>query len=61
VTNPFDGSEQEIQGGCAHRFAIKIDCGKSVVEDAKLVFAPELVALIEKEFGREFYEVGSAY
>jgi hypothetical protein len=61
VTNPFDSSEEDIMGGCAYRFAIKIDCGKSFVEDAKLAFAPELVALVEKEFGREFYEVGSVY
>jgi len=60
VTNPFDGSEEEVPGGCAYRFAIKIDCGKSFVPDPKLAFAPELVTLVEKEFGRDFYEVGSA-
>jgi hypothetical protein len=61
VTNPFDGSEEDVAGGCAYRFAIKVDCGKSFVRDPKLAFAPELVALIEQEFGRGFYEVGSAY
>jgi hypothetical protein len=61
IRNPFDGSEQEVPGGAAYRFAIKVDCGKCFVEDAKLAFAPELVALVEKEFGRSFYEVGSAY
>jgi len=61
VTNPFDGSEEDVAGGCAYRFAIKIDCGKSFVRDAKLAFAPELVGLVEEEFGRAFYEVGSVY
>ncbi len=61
VTNPFDRSEQDVTGGCAYRFAIKVDCGKSFVPDAKLAFAPELVALVEREFGRDFYQVGSVY
>jgi hypothetical protein len=28
------------------------------VEDASLAFAPPLVALVENEFGREFFEFG---
>ena len=59
VKNPFDDSEQEVFGGAAYRFAIKIDCGASFVKDARLAFAPELVALVSKEFGRDFYEVAS--
>ena len=58
---PVDGSEEDVPGGCAYRFAIKVDCRKNFVSDAKLAFAPELVALVEKEFSREFYEVGSVY
>ena len=61
VTNPFDGSVEEVSGGCAYRFAIKVDCGRSFVPEATLAFAPELVALITEAFGRDFYEVGSAY
>lgn len=61
VENPFDGSEAEVPGGAAYQFAIKIDCGKSVVENADLAFAPELVELLGKEFNRSFYEVGSTY
>jgi hypothetical protein len=57
MKNPFDGSEEELQGGAAYRFAIKIDCGDCFVEDPRLTFAPELVALVEKECGRTFYEV----
>lgn len=58
ITNPFDGSKEEVRGGGAYRFAIKIDCGSSFVDDARLAFAPELVALLENEFNRSFYEIG---
>jgi hypothetical protein len=56
IKNPFDGSKEELQGGAAYRFALKIDCGECFVEEPKLAFAPELVALVEKECGRTFYE-----
>jgi hypothetical protein len=58
ITNPFDGTSQEIPGGAAYLFALKVDCGKSFVRDSALAFAPALVALVENEFGREFYQVG---
>jgi hypothetical protein len=58
ITNPFDGSKETVPGGGAYRFALKVDCGEQYVEDAALAFAPELVALVEKEFGRSFYEFG---
>ncbi|MBS2015429.1 MAG: hypothetical protein JST00_21250 [Deltaproteobacteria bacterium] len=58
ITNPFDGSKEEVRGGGAYRFAIKIDCGSSYVEDARLAFSPALVALLENEFNRSFYEIG---
>lgn len=61
ITNPFDGTTEEVPGGAAYRFALKVDCGKCFVEDPKLAFAPELVALVEGEFGRPFYEVGTVY
>lgn len=59
ITNPFDETETEVRGGAAYRFAIKIDAGSAFVRDARLAFAPELVALVENEFGRTFYEVAS--
>lgn len=59
ITNPFDDTTEEVLGGAAYRFAIKVDCGKSFVADAKLAFSPELVELVEKTFGRAFYEVGA--
>jgi hypothetical protein len=61
VTNPFDGTRHEVRGGAAYRFALKVDCGDRFVADAGLAFARELVAVVEDEFGREFYEVGSKY
>ena len=57
IKNPFDGSKETVPGGAAYRFALKVVC-KDYVEDAALAFAPELVVLVEKEFGRSFYEVG---
>lgn len=61
ITNPFDDEEDDVRGGAAYRFAIKVDCGKSFVANAKLVFAADLVKLFEEEFGRAFYEVGAKY
>ena len=61
ITNPFDRTRQEVRGGAAYRFAVKIDCGTSFVADPGITFAQELVSLIEGEFGRDFYEVGATY
>ena len=61
LTNPFDGAVTEVFGGAAYRFALKVDCGRCFVADPKLAFAPELVALVENEFGRAFHEVGALY
>ncbi len=61
IDNPFDGSSETVRGGAAYRFALKVDCGKSFVADAALTFAPELVASLEEEFGREFLQIGATY
>jgi hypothetical protein len=61
ITNPFDGSEQQIAGGAAYRFALRIDCGKCFVADPKIAFAEELVALVQDEFGRAFVEFGATH
>ncbi|MBX3206235.1 MAG: hypothetical protein KF764_14280 [Labilithrix sp.] len=58
IANPFDGSKDKVPGGGAYRFGLKVDCGEQYVAAAGLTFAPELVALVEKEFGRSFYEFG---
>lgn len=59
--NAFDDSGEEIRGGAAYRFAIKVDCGQSFVADPRLAFAPALVELIEKQCGRSFHEFGALY
>lgn len=61
IENPFDETKQEVRGGAAHRFALVVDCGACFVRDPRLAFAPDLVALVEGEFGRAFYEVGCTY
>ena len=62
ITNPFDeDDEEDFQGGAAYRFALKVDCGRSFVENAKLTFAKKLVTLFEEEFGRTSYEVAAKY
>ena len=61
ITNPFDGVELEVRGGAAYRFALKVDCGKCFTSAPSLAFAPELVALVEDEFGREMHEIGALY
>jgi hypothetical protein len=61
LTNPFDKTSEEVRGGAAYRFALKADCGEQFVADPKLAFSPDLVALVENEFGRQFYEFGMFY
>lgn len=61
IENPFDGTRSSVRGGAAYRFALKVDCGKCFVADAALSFAPELLASLEEEFGREFLQIGAVY
>ncbi|HVH45769.1 MAG TPA: hypothetical protein VM925_25625 [Labilithrix sp.] len=56
IKNPFDGSKDTVSGGGAYRFALKVRCDEEFSRDPNTTFAPELVALVEKEFGRSFYE-----
>ncbi len=61
--NPFDETTDEVRGGAAYRFALKVNLvsTSSLSAGPKLTFAPELVALVEKHFGRTFHEFGAAY
>ncbi|HEY3815861.1 MAG TPA: hypothetical protein VGL81_01760 [Polyangiaceae bacterium] len=59
LANPFDGTKTSTRGGAAYRFALKVDCGKCYVADAGLAFAPELVSLVEDEFGRDFFQLAT--
>ena len=59
IKNPFDGTSEKVPGGAAYHFAVKVRCEKAFVHDARLAFSSELVAVVEKTFGRQFYEVGA--
>jgi hypothetical protein len=55
LVNPIDGSFATVRGGAAYRFALKA-VADPYVHDAALAFNLELVALVEDEFGRDFYQ-----
>ncbi len=55
---PIGRAAEELPGGAAYRFALKVTT-PAVPTDARVAFAPELVALLEKEFGRSFYQVAT--
>jgi hypothetical protein len=58
LTRPFDGLSSEVRGGAAYRFALKWKSRQYAAEPL-LAFHRDLVALVEDEFGRGFFEVGS--
>ncbi len=53
IMDPLTKNVEEVAGGAAYRFAVKVE------SDDVAPFARDLVALLEKEFGRTFYEVGA--
>jgi hypothetical protein len=59
ITNPLDEKSEELPGGAAYRFAVMVSTWQSSSLDPAIVLAPELVALVEAEFGRSFYQVAS--
>jgi hypothetical protein len=60
VTCPFTKKKTSVRGGAAYRFALVVDCGASFPARGPMpAFHPELKALCEAEFGRDFYEVGA--
>ena len=58
IGSPFGGAKEEVRGGAAYRFALVAVCD-AWVADPSLRFSPELVQILESEFGRTFYEVGA--
>jgi hypothetical protein len=58
LTPPFGAAPSELRGGAAYRFAIALT-SRAYAEDPALAFHRDLVALVEDEFGREFFELGS--
>ena len=60
VTCPFTHKTTSVRGGAAYRFALVVDCGESFAKGgASPAFHPDLKALCEAEFGRDFYEIGA--
>ena len=60
MTDPLTGKKTSVRGGAAYRFALVVDCGKHFPPDGPMpAFHPELKALVETEFGRDFYEIGA--
>jgi hypothetical protein len=55
LTDPYSQEKTEVRGGAAHRFALKIVCG-AFAPGPRIAFAPELAALVQDEFGREFFD-----
>ena len=53
ISDPVTKARDDVPGGAAYRFALKVE------SDDAAAFAPELVAFMEKEFGRSFYEFGA--
>jgi hypothetical protein len=58
LRNPLGGASEEVPGGAAYRFALAVTT-PHIPTDARVTFAPALVALLEKQFGRSFYEVAA--
>jgi len=53
LTDPVTKKKDEVAGGAAYRFALKLE------SETPSTFAPDLLAFMAKEFGRDFYEVGA--
>ena len=53
LTDPVTKQTEEVPGGAAYRFAIK------VTSDEPAAFGPDFLAFMAKEFNRSFYEVGA--
>lgn len=58
IEDPLGGSAEDVPGGAAYRFAVVVTTTR-VPSDARVTFSPALVALLEKQFGRSFYEVAA--
>lgn len=54
LTDPVTKKSDEVPGGAAYRFAIK------VTSEAPAIFGADFLAFMQKEFNRAFYEVGAS-
>jgi hypothetical protein len=56
------GESRNVPGGAFYRFALVVDCGKSVPESgAEIAIEPALVALVERTIGCAFHQIGAIY
>ena len=56
IEDPITKKKEVVPGGAAYRFAIAITADTHVGP-----FSRDLIALVEKEFGRSFYEVAASF
>jgi hypothetical protein len=62
VRDGMTGEEREVPGGAAFRFALVIDCGKSLPsQSGPVALDPELLAACRRALGTELYEVSDYY
>jgi hypothetical protein len=60
IRDAWTGKEWNVAGGATHRFAIVIDCGKSVPsENDEPTLKYELIELCEQTLGCQFVEIGT--
>lgn len=57
VKDPVDGTSDDLPGGAAYRFALVVTTTAVPPKGTKVALVPELVALLEKDFGRGFDQV----
>lgn len=62
VRDGLTGAERAVAGGATHRFALVVDCGKSLPWRRRTgSLDPELVATCERSLGCRLIEIGDYY
>jgi hypothetical protein len=62
IRDPWTGEESTLLGGAAYRFALVIDCGKSLPEaDGAFRLEPALPQLLSARLGRQFVDTRDLY
>lgn len=59
VVHGWTGERSRLPGGATYRFAVVVDCGKSIPSNTgDIAFDADFVALCKSKFRTDFYEVG---
>jgi hypothetical protein len=61
VQDGWTAGERIVPGGACYRFALVVDCGKSIPSNGIISLHPELLALCETHFHTRFYQVGGIH